>query len=155
MGITEILCSFRLVLEGKTGKQISESSRLEFSEKFSANNLALSNAEDNTSGSLNRRGIALTYLTKINRYPYFKSLIELSRNDLWVFFTKIIAILILNVVHLRWETKEIFHSRSPKMTLINSISFTSLFYWWKTSDLHLIQFVYIRNVLKNWVNKKK
>ena len=33
---TEILCSFRLVLEGKTGKEIPESSRLEFLEKFSA-----------------------------------------------------------------------------------------------------------------------
>ena len=82
LGITEILCSFQLVLEWKTGKEISESSRLEFLEKFSANNLALSDAEDNTSGSLNRGGIALTYLTKINRYPYFKSLIKLSKNDL-------------------------------------------------------------------------
>ena len=39
-GVTEILCSFRLVLEGKTGKGIPESSRLEFLEKFSANNFA-------------------------------------------------------------------------------------------------------------------
>ena len=54
----EILCSFRLVLEGKTGKKIPESSRLEFLEKFSANNFALSDAEDNTSGPLNRGGIA-------------------------------------------------------------------------------------------------
>ena len=53
----EILCSFRLVLEGKTGKQIPESSRFEFLEKFLANNFALSDAEDNTSGPLNRRGI--------------------------------------------------------------------------------------------------
>ena len=56
--IVEILCSFRLVLEGKTGKEIPESSRLEFIEKFSANNFALSDAEDNTSGPLNRGGIA-------------------------------------------------------------------------------------------------
>ena len=33
-GVREILCSFRLVLEGKTGKEIPESSRLEFLEKF-------------------------------------------------------------------------------------------------------------------------
>ena len=46
----EILCSFRLVLEGKTGKEIPE--------KFLANNFALSDAEDNTSGPLNRGGIA-------------------------------------------------------------------------------------------------
>ena len=56
LGVTEILCSFRLVLEGKTGKEIPKSSRLEFLEKFSANNFALSDAED-ISGSLNRGGI--------------------------------------------------------------------------------------------------
>ena len=57
LGVTEI-CSFRLVLEGKTGKEIPESSRLEFFENFSGNNFALSDAEDNTSGPLNRGGIA-------------------------------------------------------------------------------------------------
>ena len=46
LGVTEILCSFRLVLEGKTGKEIPESPRLEFLKKFSANNFALSDAED-------------------------------------------------------------------------------------------------------------
>ena len=30
LGVTEVLCSFRLVLQGKRGKEISESSRLEF-----------------------------------------------------------------------------------------------------------------------------
>ena len=58
MGVTEILCSFKLVLEGKRGKETTESSRLEFKEKFSANNFALSDAEDNTCGPLNRGGIA-------------------------------------------------------------------------------------------------
>ena len=58
LGVMEILCSFRLVLEGKTGKEMPESSRLEFLEKFLANNFALSVAEDNTSGPLNRGGIA-------------------------------------------------------------------------------------------------
>ena len=56
--VTEILCSFNLVLETKTGKEIPESSRFEFLEKFSANNFAFSDAEDNTPGSLNRGGIA-------------------------------------------------------------------------------------------------
>ena len=51
---TEILHSFRLVLEVKTGREIPELSRLEFLEKFSANNFALSDPEDNTSGQLNR-----------------------------------------------------------------------------------------------------
>ena len=58
MGVTEILCSFKLVLEGKTGKEIPESSRLEFIEKFSASNFALSDAEDKISGLLNTGGIA-------------------------------------------------------------------------------------------------
>ena len=48
LGITEILYS--LIAEGKTGKDISETSRLEFLERFSTNNFALSDAEDNTSG---------------------------------------------------------------------------------------------------------
>ena len=58
LGVMEILCSFRLVLEGKTGKEIRESPRLKFLEKFFANNFALSDAEDNTSSPLNRGGIA-------------------------------------------------------------------------------------------------
>ena len=37
--VTDVLCSFRLVLEEKTGKEIPESSSLECLETFSANNL--------------------------------------------------------------------------------------------------------------------
>ena len=55
LGVTEILCSFRLVLEGKTSKEIPESARLEFLEKFLANYFALSDAEDNIC-RLNRGG---------------------------------------------------------------------------------------------------
>ena len=40
------------------GRPLSESSRLEFLERFSANNFALSDPEDHTSGLLNRGGIA-------------------------------------------------------------------------------------------------
>ena len=58
MGVIEILCSIRLVLERKTGKEIPESSQLEFLEKFLANNFALLEAEDNTSGPLYRGDIA-------------------------------------------------------------------------------------------------
>ena len=49
LGVIEILCSFRLVLEKKTGKEIPESSRLEFLE-FAANYFALSDEKDNTLG---------------------------------------------------------------------------------------------------------
>ena len=50
LGVTEILYSFRLVLDQKTGKEIPESSRLKFLERFSANNFGLSDAEDNNVG---------------------------------------------------------------------------------------------------------
>ena len=56
--VTEILCSFKLLLQKKAGKEIPESSRLQFKAKFSANNFALSDAEDNTSRLLNGGGIA-------------------------------------------------------------------------------------------------
>ena len=65
LGDTEILCSFKLILEGKSGKVTPESSRLKFLEKFSANIFALSDAEDNTSGPLNRRVIADSPLLRI------------------------------------------------------------------------------------------
>ena len=58
LGVIEILCSFRLFLEDKTGKEIPESSRFEFLEKFLAKNCALSEAEGNASKLLNRGGIA-------------------------------------------------------------------------------------------------
>ena len=54
MGVTEILYSFRLVLEEKAGTEIPESSILEFLEKFSASNFA--EAENNTSSPINRGG---------------------------------------------------------------------------------------------------
>ena len=57
LGVTEILWSFRLVLEEKTGKEIPESLRLEFLEKFLASDFALSAGEENTSVSLKRGGI--------------------------------------------------------------------------------------------------
>ena len=73
LGVMEILCSFRLVLEGKAGKEIPESSRFELLEKFLANNFALSDAEDNTSGQLNRGGIA--------DLPLFRTLLAIHQNS--------------------------------------------------------------------------
>ena len=73
LGGIEKLCSFRLVLEGKRGKVIPESSRLEFLEKSLANNFALSEAEDNISGSLNRGGIA--------DLPLLKTLLAIHQNS--------------------------------------------------------------------------
>ena len=65
LGVIEILCSFRLVLEQKTGKEIPKSSRSEFLEKFLANNFALLEAEDNKSGPLTRGSIADLPLLRI------------------------------------------------------------------------------------------
>ena len=58
LGAAGVLQSLRLNLEEKAGKEISEPSRLEFLEKFSANTFALSDTEGKTSVPLNRRGIA-------------------------------------------------------------------------------------------------
>ena len=89
LGVTEILCSFRLVLEGKTGKEIPESSRLEFLEKFSANNFVLSDAEDNTSWPLNRGGIGdLTLLrTLLTIHQNSREPIFLESNGLFCFIS--------------------------------------------------------------------
>ena len=68
LGLMKILCSVRLVLEKKTGKVILKSSKLELLEKLLANNFALSDTEDNTSGPLNTGGIAaLTLLRTLLR----------------------------------------------------------------------------------------
>ena len=63
LGVTEILCSFIFVLEGKAGKETSKSSILEFLEKELGNNFASWDAEGKTSALLNREGISdLTWL---------------------------------------------------------------------------------------------
>ena len=81
--VTGILCSFRLVLEQKTGKEILESSRSKFLEKFLANNFALSDVEDDTSGPLNREGLAdlpllstLVAIPQKSREPSFWGVID-------------------------------------------------------------------------------
>ena len=45
LGVAETLCSFRLVLEERTGKEIPKSSGLEFFKMFLANNVVLSDAK--------------------------------------------------------------------------------------------------------------
>ena len=66
-----MLCTFRLNLGGKTGKEIPESSGLEFLEKLLANSFALSDAEDNTCWLLNRG--CLANLPFSNYYQFAKS----------------------------------------------------------------------------------
>ena len=69
---------FQISSRSKLGKEIPELSRLEFLETFSVNNFALSDAEDNISGLLNRGGIAdlpslrtLLALRQKSRVPSF------------------------------------------------------------------------------------
>ena len=59
-----LIISLRLVLERKPGKEIPESSRLEFLDRFSANNFALLATEVNTSEPLKREGIAYKHLLR-------------------------------------------------------------------------------------------
>ena len=53
LAVTEILCCFRLVLEGKAGKEIPEPLRWEFLGKVFRKKITLSDAENNTLGLLN------------------------------------------------------------------------------------------------------
>ena len=57
LGVREILCNFRLVIEGTGGKEVHESSKPEFFKKLSASNLILLDPEVNTSKLLNRANI--------------------------------------------------------------------------------------------------
>ena len=83
-GVIE-LCSVRLVLEGKTGK---ESFRLEFLEKFSANKFALSDAEDKTCGPLNRSYSTFTFVENIiGNLPKFPKAKFLGSDGLFCFIS--------------------------------------------------------------------
>ena len=59
LGVTEISCNFRLVLEGKLGKEIPVSPKIRVLINVFSKQLTLSNVEVNTSRTLNRRGIAV------------------------------------------------------------------------------------------------
>ena len=82
LGVTEILCSFRLVLEEKAGKEIPESTRWELLKTFLAI-LLYQMQKKNTSGQLNRGGIANLALLRImlailqkSREPRFWEVME-------------------------------------------------------------------------------
>ena len=90
LGVTEILCSFRLVLAGKTGKEIPEIPEIEFLEKFSANNFALSVAENNASVPLNRYSSfffsrKLLVICQKFREPSFCEVIDSCFISIWRF----------------------------------------------------------------------
>ena len=85
----EILCSFRLVLEEKIGKEMLESSRLDFLGKLLANNFALSDAEDNTSSPLNKGGIA--------DLPLLRTLLAIDQKAQELSFWEVINYFVLTV----------------------------------------------------------
>ena len=95
LGVIEILCNFRLVLEGKTGKEIPESLRLEFLENFLGTNFPLSEAEENTFGSMNRRGIAnlplLRTLSAIRQKSREQSFLEVMDSFVLVAYASLAA----------------------------------------------------------------
>ena len=86
LGVKEI-CSFILVLAGKTDKKIPESSRLEFLERFSTNNFVLSDAGDNTSRLLNTGGIA--------DLPLLRTLLAICQKSLEPSFWEVIESFVL------------------------------------------------------------
>ena len=121
LGVTEILCSFKLVLERKTGKEIPESSRLEFLEKFSANHFALSDEEDNTSWSLNRGGIA--------DLPLLRALLAICQKTQELSFWEVMDSFVL------LACKSLAASRTLLQQLLACLNFTleseDLSFWYK------------------------
>ena len=101
--ITQILCSSKLVLERKRGKEILESSRLEFFEKILANKFALSNTEDNTSGPLNRGCTADLSLLRALLAIFQKSL----EPSFWKVMDSFVLSASLQVMQV-WQLQEAF-----------------------------------------------
>ena len=99
--VIEILCSFRLGLERKISKEIPESSRLEFLEKFSANSFALSDAEENTSRPLNRRGIA--------DLPLLRTLLVIRQTSEEPSFWEVMDCFVL-LTYASWQLQEPFRN---------------------------------------------
>ena len=117
----EISCSFRLDIEWKTGKEISESSRFEFSEKFLTNNFALSDAEDNTSCPLNRGDIA--------DLPFLRTLLAIHQKSQEPSFWEVIDSFVLVAYASLAASRTLFQQ------LIACLNFTldseDLFCWYK------------------------
>ena len=99
LGVTEILRSFKLVLKGKTGKEIPESSWLEFLEKVSANIFPLSDAEDNTTRLLNTGGTA--------DFPLLGTLLAIRQKPLEPSFGEVMDSFIL-LAYASWQLQEPF-----------------------------------------------
>ena len=120
LGVTEILSSFKLLLEGKTGKETPKSSKLEFLEKFLANNFALSDAEHNTSRPLNSGGI--THL------PLLRTLLAICQKSEVPSFWEVIDSFVLSTY------ASVVASRTLVQQLLACLNFTL-----DSEDLLLVQ----------------
>ena len=120
LGVIEILCIFRLALEGKIGKEIPESSRLQFLEKFLASSFASSDTEDSIYVTLNRRGIADLAL--------LRTLLAICQKSQERSFWDVVDSFVL-LAYASLAT-----SRALLQQLLASLNFTldsGLFYWYK------------------------
>ena len=89
LGVTEILCNFRLVLEENTGKEM----------QFLANNFALSDAENNTSVPLNTGGTA--------DLPLLKTILVIRQKSWQPHFWYVMGSFVLSV-YASWQLQEPF-----------------------------------------------
>ena len=105
----------------ETGKEILELSRLEFLKKFSAKKFALSDAEDNTSGPLNRGGIA--------DLPLLRTILTIRQKSREPSFWELMESFVL----LAYAS--LAASRTLLQRLLTCLNFTldseDLFYWYK------------------------
>ena len=92
---------FQINSRKETGKAIVESSKLEFKKTFLANNFALSDAEDNVSGPLNRGGTA--------DLPMLSALLAIRQNDRKPTFWEVIDSFVL-VDMQAWQLQEPFYN---------------------------------------------
>ena len=118
LGVREILCSFRLVLEGNTGKEIPESLRLEFLEKFLANNFALSGTAGNTSEPLNRGGIA--------DLPLLRMLSAIRQKSFWEVMDSFILAAHASLAASRTLFQQMLQSPADLVTLTEEIHYGRL-----------------------------
>ena len=120
-GVTWTLCIFREFPDGKVGKEIPESWRLEFLEKFPANYFASSDAKDNTSGPLNRGGISDLLL--------LRTLLVICQKSREPSFWKVIDFFVIIIITKFGSFKNPFTSINILFKLTLDANY--LFYWYK------------------------
>ena len=137
LGLTEILCSFRLVLEGKKGKEIPITIRVF---RFLANNFALSDAEDNTSGPLNWGGITdlslLRTLLAIRQKSRHPSVLEVMDPFVLLLYASLAASRITSLSELYFRLKRFILLVSTKKVI--SLNYESRKSSWRWVRLDLI-----------------